>query len=440
MSDALAGTDDRVFESLVKRALLRPDSTLTGDEAIEALGDVDPTPEAIEHLRSRLVERGVILEDAVPLAAEMDLLVETESEQSDDVEEIVIIAHDPLLDDLEDDDLVERRHRARFRPSTKATMRLNSQTGGTSDPIKMYMREIGRVPLLTGPEEVVLAKQIERGMAASERLADLAAEGGLDSLDPSERTQLKRVARKGEDAKAELTQANLRLVVSIAKRYAGGGAMQLLDLVQEGNLGLMRAVEKFDWTKGFKFSTYATWWIRQAITRAIADQARTIRIPVHMMEAINKQIRVSREMTQQLEREPTDDELAKRLEVSVEKVRELKRIAVDPLSLDSPLREGEDASLSDIIEDHRLETPADAATRHMLNEAIEEALDELNDRERELLRMRFGLDDGQPRTLEEVGREFGVTRERIRQIETKTLAKLRNPLYSQRLRDYLEVD
>ena len=440
MSDALAGTDDRVFESLVKRALLRPDSTLTGDEAIEALGDVDPTPEAIEHLRSRLVERGVILEDAVPLAAEMDLLVETESEQSDDVEEIVIIAHDPLLDDLEDDDLVERRHRARFRPSTKATMRLNSQTGGTSDPIKMYMREIGRVPLLTGPEEVVLAKQIERGMAASERLADLAAEGGLDSLDPSERTQLKRVARKGEDAKAELTQANLRLVVSIAKRYAGGGAMQLLDLVQEGNLGLMRAVEKFDWTKGFKFSTYATWWIRQAITRAIADQARTIRIPVHMMEAINKQIRVSREMTQQLEREPTDDELAKRLEVSVEKVRELKRIAVDPLSLDSPLREGEDASLSDIIEDHRLETPADAATRHMLNDAIEEALDELNDRERELLRMRFGLDDGQPRTLEEVGREFGVTRERIRQIETKTLAKLRNPLYSQRLRDYLEVD
>ena len=440
MSDALAGTDDRVFESLVKRALLRPDSTLTGDEAIEALGDVDPTPEAIEHLRSRLVERGVILEDAVPLAAEMDLLVEIESEQSDDVEEIVIIAHDPLLDDLEDDDLVERRHRARFRPSTKATMRLNSQTGGTSDPIKMYMREIGRVPLLTGPEEVVLAKQIERGMAASERLADLAAEGGLDSLDPSERTQLKRVARKGEDAKAELTQANLRLVVSIAKRYAGGGAMQLLDLVQEGNLGLMRAVEKFDWTKGFKFSTYATWWIRQAITRAIADQARTIRIPVHMMEAINKQIRVSREMTQQLEREPTDDELAKRLEVSVEKVRELKRIAVDPLSLDSPLREGEDASLSDIIEDHRLETPADAATRHMLNEAIEEALDELNDRERELLRMRFGLDDGQPRTLEEVGREFGVTRERIRQIETKTLAKLHNPLYSQRLRDYLEVD
>lgn len=438
MSEALFGINDVEFEKLVSRGLARPDNTVTGDEAIDALGDVDPTPDIIEHLRSLLVERGVVLDDAVPVAADIDAL--DGDEDDSDVKEVVIIAHDPLLDDLEDEDLVERRLRARFRPSTKATMRLNAPSGGTSDPIRMYMREIGRVPLLTGPEEVVLAKQIERGMAASVRLADLSAEGELDRLDPVERTQLKRVARKGEDAKAELTQANLRLVVSIAKRYVGGGAMQLLDLIQEGNLGLMRAVEKFDWTKGFKFSTYATWWIRQAITRAIADQARTIRIPVHMMEAINKQLRVSREMTQQLEREPTDEELAARLDCSVEKVRELKRIAVDPLSLDSPLREGEDSSLSDIIEDHRLETPADAATRHMLNEAIEEALDELNERERELLRMRFGLDDGQPRTLEEVGREFGVTRERIRQIETKTLAKLRNPAHNQRLRDYFDID
>lgn len=430
--------DDAAFKRLVKRGLARPDLVVSGDEAIEALIDVDPTPEAIEQLRLRLAEHGITLDDAVPVAEEIDALDDTDAVGG--VEEVVIIAHDPLLDDLEDDDLVERRMRARFRPSTKGTMRLNSQSGGTSDPVRMYMREIGRVSLLTGPEEVVLAKQIERGTVASERLADLAAEGSLDALEPAERTQLKRLARKGEDAKAELTQANLRLVVSIAKRYAGGGAMQLLDLIQEGNLGLMRAVEKFDWTKGFKFSTYATWWIRQAITRAIADQARTIRIPVHMMEAINKQIRVSREMTQQLEREPTDEELAARLEYPVEKVRELKRFAIDPLSLDSPLREGEDSSLSDIIEDHRLETPADAATRHMLNEAIEEALDELNDRERELLRMRFGLDDGQPRTLEEVGRQFGVTRERIRQIETKTLAKLRNPQHSQRLRDYFEVD
>ena len=396
-SDSPQVIDDAAFTRLVARGLDRADNVVTGDEAIEALGEVDPTPDAIEKLRERLAESGVTLDDAVPVAEEIEALLLA------DVDEIVIIAHDPLLDDLEDDDLVERR-------------------------------------LLTGPEEVVLAKQIERGMAASERLADLAAEDALESLDSAERMQLKRVARKGEDAKAELTQANLRLVVSIAKRYAGGGAMQLLDLIQEGNLGLMRAVEKFDWTKGFKFSTYATWWIRQAVTRAIADQARTIRIPVHMMEAINKQMRVSREMTQQLEREPTDDELAARLEVTVERVRELKRIAVDPLSLDSPLREGEDSSLSDIIEDHRLETPADAVTRHMLNEAIEEALDGLNDRERDLLRMRFGLVDGQPRTLEEVGREFGVTRERIRQIETKTLAKLRNPQHSQRLRDYFEID
>ena len=305
-------TDEAAFKLLVKRGLAQPDLVVSGDEAIQALIDVDPTPEAIEQLRLRLAEHGITLDDAVPVPEEIEALSDADS--GGDIEEVVIIAHDPLLDDLEDDDLVERRMRARFRPSTKATMRLNTQSGGTSDPVRMYMREIGRVSLLTGPEEVVLAKQIERGTAASERLADLAAEGSLDALEPAERTQLKRLARKGEDAKAELTQANLRLVVSIAKRYAGGGAMQLLDLIQEGNLGLMRAVEKFDWTKGFKFSTYATWWIRQAITRAIADQARTIRIPVHMMEAINKQIRISREMTQQLEREPTDEELAARLE------------------------------------------------------------------------------------------------------------------------------
>ncbi len=427
LSASTDGLDDAAVMRLVARANSREQRTVTGDEAIEALIDVDPTPEAIERLRERLGRHGVVL-------------VDDDSDEEIGSGEVVIIAHDPLLEDLEDDDLVERRHRARFRPSTRATMRLNAQSGGSSDPVRMYMREIGRVPLLTGPEEVVLAKQIERGTAASERLADLAAEGTTATLEPAERARLKRLARQGEEAKAELTQANLRLVVSIAKRYVGGSSMQLLDLIQEGNLGLMRAVEKFDWTKGFKFSTYATWWIRQAITRAIADQARTIRIPVHMMEAINKQIRVSRELAQQLEREPTDEELAERLEVPVDKVRELKRIAVDPLSLDSPLREGEDSSLSDIIEDHRLETPADAATRHMLNEALEEALDELNDRERELLRMRFGLDDGRPRTLEEVGREFGVTRERIRQIETKTLAKLRNPQHSQRLREYFEID
>jgi RNA polymerase primary sigma factor len=416
-------TEPVALQKLIVRGRKRPGHVVTGDEAVAALGDSDPTPDAIEQLRAVLAAEGVILDDAEP-----------------EVDEIAVIAHDPLLQDLEDEDLVDRRLKARFRPSTRENMRLNASAGGTSDPVRMYMREIGRVSLLTGPEEVVLAKQIERGIAASVRLADLAAAGDLASLDRSECMQLERLVRKGDQAKAELTQANLRLVVSIAKRYVGGGSMQLLDLIQEGNLGLMRAVEKFDWSKGFKFSTYATWWIRQAITRAIADQARTIRIPVHMMEAINKVTRVQREMVQQLEREPTVEELATRVDMPVERVREMLRISQDPLSLDSPLNEDETGSLSDIIEDKSAEAPSDVAARTMLNAAIEEALDDLNERERDLLRMRFGLDDGQPRTLEEVGRKFGVTRERIRQIETKTLAKLRNPQHGQKLREYFDVD
>jgi RNA polymerase primary sigma factor len=251
--------------------------------------------------------------------------------------------------------------------------------------------------------------------------------------------RLMRTVHAGQRAKSELIQANLRLVVSIAKRYSGRG-MQFLDLIQEGNLGLMRAVDKFDYTKGFKFSTYATWWIRQAITRAIADQARTIRIPVHMVENMNRVTRAQRQLHQELEREPTLDELADRVGMPPERVREVLRIAQDPLSLDSPVGSEDDTSLADFIVDLTADAPADMATKRMLTQAVEMALAELSDREQEIVRMRFGLDDGQARTLEDVGREFGVTRERIRQIEAKTLAKLRHPMRSQRLKEFLEEE
>ena len=311
------------------------------------------------------------------------------------------------------------------------------QQAGTSDPVRMYLKEIGRVPLLTGAEEVEYSRRVESGGFAATRLADLAASGQLADLEFEERRALQRAVRRGEDAREVLIEANLRLVVSIAKRYVGRG-MHFLDLIQEGNLGLMRAVEKFDYTKGFKFSTYATWWIRQAITRAIADQARTIRIPVHMVESINKVHRVQRQMLQDLEREPTVEELAEAVGLTEDRVREIQRISLDLLSLDAPVGEEDDSNLSDFIEDQAAEAPADAAARRMLNRAVIDALDELNDREKAVVRLRFGLDDGQARTLEEVGKEFGVTRERIRQIESKTLAKLRHPHRSQKLRDYLD--
>jgi RNA polymerase primary sigma factor len=321
---------------------------------------------------------------------------------------------------------------------------------GTSDSVRMYLREIGQVPLLTAEEEVELAKRIEAGVHAEERLADLNASGEIAAIDPAERAALNRAVRDGERAKQELTQANLRLVVSIAKRYLGRG-MQILDLIQEGNLGLMRAVEKFDYTKGFKFSTYATWWIRQAITRAIADQARTIRIPVHMVESMNKVHRVQRQLVQELEREPTIEELAARCELApdwqsrplserVAKVRDILRYAQDPLSLDSPVGDEEDSHLADFIEDQQAVMPADVATANSLSEQIMSALDELSEREKAVVRLRFGLDGDQPQTLEEVGRQFGVTRERIRQIESKTLAKLRHPHRRQKLEDYLKAD
>jgi RNA polymerase primary sigma factor len=303
--------------------------------------------------------------------------------------------------------------------------------GGSFDPVRMYLKEIGKVSLLTGEQEVTLAKRIEAGVQATERLA---TETGLSD---EQREGLQAVATDGELARRQLTEANLRLVVSIAKRYVGRG-MALLDLVQEGNLGLIRAVEKFDYTKGFKFSTYATWWIRQAITRAIADQARTIRIPVHMVETMNKVLRVQRQMLQELGREPTVEEVAAKVELTPDRVRDIQRISLEPVSLETPVGEEDDSSLGDFVEDPSAIAPATAAERARLVADIEEALEELNDREREVVRLRFGLDDGQVRTLEEVGKQFGVTRERIRQIESKTLAKLRHPTRSQRLRDYLD--
>ena len=313
----------------------------------------------------------------------------------------------------------------------RATARTRAE-GGSFDPVRMYLKEIGMIPLLTAAQEVTLAKRIEAGVHATERL-----DTQFVALSEGECASLQAVVTDGEMATKQLTEANLRLVVSIAKRYVGRG-MALLDLVQEGNLGLIRAVEKFDYTKGFKFSTYATWWIRQAITRAIADQARTIRIPVHMVETMNKVLRVQRQMLQELGREPTVEEVAAKVELTPDRVRDIQRISLEPVSLETPVGEEDDSSLGDFVEDPTAIAPATAAARALLTEAIEEALEELNDRERAVVRLRFGLDDGQVRTLEEVGKEFGVTRERIRQIESKTLAKLRHPTRSQRLRDYLE--
>jgi RNA polymerase primary sigma factor len=307
--------------------------------------------------------------------------------------------------------------------------------GAAADPVHTYLKEIGKVPLLTGELEVELAKRIESGTAAAEELA--AHEDGQRRLAADERTKVQRQVRRGQQAKEALIEANLRLVVSIAKRYRNRG-LAFLDLIQEGNLGLMRAVEKFDYTKGFKFSTYATWWIRQAITRALADQGRTIRIPVHMVETINKVVRVQRQLLQELGREPTVEEIASRVEFPIERVREIQRINQDTVSLEQPMGDEEDFSLSDLIEDQGAEVPDDAATRSMLHEAVRDALAGLPRREREVMELRFGLEDGRVRTLEEVGKAFGVTRERIRQIEAKTLAKLRHPNSAQPLRDFLD--
>ena len=306
------------------------------------------------------------------------------------------------------------------------------------DPVRMYLKEIGKVPLLSAEEEIDLAQRMEDGAVAREKISILRKRENEDGEDNAEEiAELQKEAELGDEAKKRLAEANLRLVVSIAKRYVGRG-MLFLDLIQEGNLGLIKAVEKFDYRKGYKFSTYATWWIRQAITRAIADQARTIRIPVHMVETINKLIRISRQLLQELGREPSPEEIAAEMNMPVERVREILKISQEPVSLETPIGEEEDSHLGDFIQDDNVPVPADAAAFTLLKEQLEEVLGTLTEREQKVLTLRFGLEDGRARTLEEVGKEFNVTRERIRQIEAKALRKLRHPSRSRKLKDYLE--
>lgn len=370
---------------------------LSSDEIYDVLQEIDLTSEQIENIYSYLADNGVEVVDVVP-----DVVDDEESEVDEDEK------------DEEPEKIVDF--------SVKVP---------TNDPVRMYLKEIGKVPLLTAEEEVRLAKKIEAGEIAARQLEK------NGQLSREENRHLKLQERSGMKAKRKLVEANLRLVVSIAKRYVGRG-MLFLDLIQEGNLGLIRAVEKFDYTKGYKFSTYATWWIRQAITRAIADQARTIRIPVHMVETINKLVRVQRQLLQDLGREPTPEEIGKEMDISPARVREILKISQEPVSLETPIGEEEDSQLGDFIEDSNAEVPVDAASFSLLQEQLREVLDTLSDRERKVIELRFGLIDGHPRTLEEVGRVFGVTRERIRQIESKTLSKLRHPSRSQKLKDYLE--
>ena len=394
---------------------------LTQDELIDALHAVELTAEVLAALLSRINAAGVALveDDEDDLPPEPETTSEARLNRA-----------------------ATARNGARRDANGKRAVSTSESSGSAEDPVHTYLKEIGRVPLLNAELEVEIAQAIEVGNEAAARLELHAlAEAGegpaSDLLDASAQTRNRRLVRKGHQSKDELIEANLRLVVSIAKRYRNRG-LAFLDLIQEGNLGLMRAVDKFDHTKGFKFSTYATWWIRQAITRAIADQARTIRIPVHMVETINKVVWAQRQLLQELGREPTVEEVSLRVEFPIDRVREIQRINQDTVSLEQPVGDEDDFSLSDLIEDRGAVVPDDAATRALLDEAVREALGHLTDREQDVVRLRFGLDDGKIRTLEEVGREFGVTRERVRQIESKTLAKLRRPDAAHLLRDYLE--
>ena len=394
---------------------------------------------AAEEILEEELEEDLLEDDSI----EPDLSKPDKTTEDDSVEADASLSDDELLEGIPQEELKAAAEitvpRVSSKTKTARTRKYNSDNSVamlTGDPVRMYLKEIGKVSLLTAAEEVDLAMKIEAGVEALAQLDASEEEGGVP-LERRERRRLSRIEQVGLDAKQQLIEANLRLVVSIAKRYVGRG-MLFLDLIQEGNLGLIRAVEKFDYTKGFKFSTYATWWIRQAITRAIADQARTIRIPVHMVETINKLVRIQRQLLQSLGREPTPEEIAEEMGLTPERVREIQKISQEPVSLETPIGEEEDSQLGDFIEDDAAVVPPDAASFSMLQEQLAKTLEGLAERERKVITLRFGLEDGHPRTLEEVGREFGVTRERIRQIESKTLAKLRHPSRSQKLKDYLE--
>ena len=408
-----------VVKSSAMKAIPVSPGSIIEEELIEVLEtedglvviDADDVPEA-ELEAVAVLEKDLEADIAVDIAeVEADSDVEEDKPAADGEEQGFTIS------DVDDTD----------EPVQTVTV-----AGATADPVKDYLKQIGKVPLLNAEQEVELAKRIEAGLFAEEKLNE-----PKQKLDKKMRLDLQWIAEDGRRAKNHLLEANLRLVVSLAKRYTGRG-MLFLDLIQEGNLGLIRAVEKFDYTKGYKFSTYATWWIRQAITRAMADQARTIRIPVHMVEVINKLARVQRQMLQDLGREPTPEELAKELDMTPEKVVEVQKYGREPISLHTPLGEEGDSEFGDLIEDSEAIVPSDAVSFTLLQEQLESVLDTLSDREAGVVRMRFGLTDGQPKTLDEIGKVYGVTRERIRQIESKTMSKLRHPSRSQVLRDYLD--
>ncbi|CAA9344837.1 MAG: RNA polymerase sigma factor RpoD [uncultured Frankineae bacterium] len=393
-----------------------------GEPDLEDLDDLDPGALEAELAAEPTGDEGAVLDSSVVAAADPAMAAAVtapavEDDEDDDEDE----APKPPSDDEDEDD----------KP-----IAAEGEVGISTDLVRAYLKEIGKVPLLTAELEVELAQRIEAGLFAAEKVRQAEA-GEAPKLSAALRRDLDWLVQDGGKAKRHLLEANLRLVVSIAKRYLGRG-MLFLDLIQEGNLGLIRAVEKFDYTKGYKFSTYATWWIRQAITRAMADQARTIRIPVHMVEQINKLTRVQREMLQELGREPTPEELAKELDMTPEKVVEIQGYAREPVSLETTIGDDQDSSLGDFIEDADAPIAAEVVSYGLMQEQLGEVLRTLTDREAAVVKMRFGLVDGQPRTLDEIGREFGLTRERIRQIESKTLSKLRHPSRSQKLRDYLD--